>query len=81
LTETVRQFADLQRQSITALEALQGTVASTAKTAEAMSNASDSDRVPRQDEIQALRDLTRQIENLIQAPTATKSVPASKKKR
>jgi hypothetical protein len=81
LTETVKPFVDLQRQSITALGALQGTVVSTAKTAEAMSNASDADRASRQDEIQALRDLTRQIENLIQAPTAAKSIPAPKKKR
>jgi len=80
LTEAVRPFADLQRQSITALEALQGTIVSAAKTAEAMSKASDSDRASRQDEIQALGDLTRQIENLIQAQTVAKSVPAARKK-
>lgn len=79
LTETVKPFVDLQRQSITALDALQGTIVSAVKTAEAMSQAPDSDRPSRQDEVQALGDLTRQIENLIQAQTAAKSVLAVKK--
>ena len=79
LTETVKPFVDLQRQSITALDALQGTIVSAVKTAEAMSQAPDSDRPSRQDEVQALGDLTRQIENLIQAQTAAKSVLAAKK--
>jgi hypothetical protein len=49
------------------------------RTAEAVSQAPGSDRPSRQDEIQALGDLTRQIENLIQAQTAAKSVLAPKK--
>jgi hypothetical protein len=79
LASRTEAFVDLQRQSITALDALQGTIVSAVKTAEAMSQAPDSDRPSRQDEIQALGDLTRQIENLIQAQTAAKSVLAAKK--
>jgi len=79
VTETVKPFVDLQRQSITALDALRGTIVSAVKTVEAMSQAPGSDRPSRQDEIQALGDLTRQIENLIQAQTAAKSVLAAKK--
>jgi hypothetical protein len=79
LASRTEAFVDLQRQSIAALDALQGTIVSAVKTAEAMSQAPDSDRPSRQDEIQALGDLTRQIENLIQAQTAAKSVLAAKK--
>ena len=79
LTEPVKPFVDLQRQSITALDAVQGTIVSAVKTAEATSQAPAPDRPSRQDEIQALGDLTHQIENLIQAQTAAKSVLAGKK--
>jgi len=78
LTETLKPLDGLQRQGVDKLEALQEAAANLAKAAVVMSKAQDSAGTSRHDEIEALRGLTRQIEDLMQTPL--KSAPSPKRR-